>query len=244
MSASAAELLRTAEGRAVVNEDGNEETIRLLPPLSVEELAELEARIPCPLPADARELLSLARGFEGGPLESIDFSGLTEPIFEELFPCALPVAHDGYGNYWIVDLTSASRLWGPLLYACHDPPVIVYQCADVATFIADALAMAEPPHGGPIDAVHEQYAMRIWRENPGTRTREEAVSLSDAVIRAFAEQLTPEHFVIDLRAAETGDGFSWGRFGPKTPVCRAGEARLFAYQRRPKSFLGSLFGRR
>jgi hypothetical protein len=152
LSSSAADLLRAAADRVVTDEDGNVNTIRLLAPLSEEEVAQLEARIPCVLPPDARELLTLARGFEGSPLESIDFSGLMDPIFEELFPCGLPVAHDGYGNYWVVDLTSSSGQWGPILYLCHDPAVVVYQCPDIATFVADVLIMAEPPHGGPIDA--------------------------------------------------------------------------------------------
>jgi cell wall assembly regulator SMI1 len=243
LSSSAADLLRAAADRVVTDEDGNVNTIRLLAPLSEEEVAQLEARIPCVLPPDARELLTLARGFEGSPLESIDFSGLMDPIFEELFPCGLPVAHDGYGNYWVVDLTSSSGQWGPILYLCHDPAVVVYQCPDIATFVADVLIMAEPPHGGPIDAVHEEYSMRVWRENRGAMTHGEALSSYDADVRAFAEQLTPDHYVVDLRRAGTGDGFSWGRFGPKTPVCRAGEDRLFAYERHPKSFLGSLMGR-
>jgi len=244
VSSTAADLLRAAAGRVVVDEDGHEEIVRLLPALSAEELAKLEAVIPCPLPADARELLRLTRGLEGCPLESVDFSGLMEPIFEELFPCGLPIAHDGYGNYWIVDLTSKSRHWGPVLFVCHDPPVLVYQCDDMATFVADVLTMVEPPWGGPIDAVHDQYAERIWRENPGAMTRGEALSVSDGEVRAFAEGLTPDHFVVDLRVAGTGDGFSWGRFGPRTGVVRAGDERLFAYQRGPKSFLGSMLGRR
>ena len=100
----AKEILREAAGRRVVDEDGDEITIELLPPCTLEEIAELEATIPCPLPHDAYELLSFARGFEGGPMESVDFSGLTDPIFEEILPCGLPIAHDGFGNYWVLDL--------------------------------------------------------------------------------------------------------------------------------------------
>ena len=230
MRSSAVEILKAAAGRNVVDEDGNDEVIRLLPPLSEDELKRLQARIPCPLPADARELLTFARGFEGG-LESIDFSGLDDPIFEELFPCGLPIAHDGYGNYWVVDLVSTTMHWGPVLYVCHDPPVIVYQCEEIATFISDVLRMAEAPWDGPIDDVHERYSMRIWSENPGVLPRDDALRSTDEVLRRFAEQLTTDHFISDLRNGKTGDGFSWGRFGPQTPVIRAAEARVFAYQK-------------
>jgi hypothetical protein len=226
----------------VVDEDGNEETIRLLPPLSADELDRLESSIPCELPADARELLMYSRGFEGGPLESIDFGGLTEPIFEEILPCGLPIGHDGFGNYWVVDLTPVTTNWGPILYVCHDPPVVVYQCADIATFIEDVLRMADPPHGGPIDEVHELHAVRVWRQNPGAMTKEAALTGADDTLRAFLEGLTPEYFVVDLRHARTGDGFSWGRFGPRTVVTRAAAERIFAYERRSKlSRLTSFF---
>jgi hypothetical protein len=235
VSRSAADVLRQADGRVIVDEDGNEETIRLLAPLSPDELQRLESVIPCALPTDARELLSCSRGFEGGPLESIDLGGLTEPIFEDVFPHGLPIGHDGYGNYWVVDLTSASTHWGPILYACHDPPVVVYQCADVATFIENVLMMADPPYGGPIDEVHERHVMHIWRENPGAMSREVALTRADDALRAFVERLTSEHYVVDLRQAKTGDGFSWGRFGPNTPVTRAGTERIFAYERRSKA---------
>ena len=87
MSASAAELLRTAEGRAVVNEDGNEETIRLLPPLSVEELAAARGADSLPTPGRRTGVAPVSLGASRGARSSrIDFSGLTEPIFEESLP--------------------------------------------------------------------------------------------------------------------------------------------------------------
>ena len=245
MNRSAADLLRAAAGRTVVDEDGNKETITLLPPLTEEELARLALLLPCPLPPDARELLTFARGFEGGTVESMDLGGLMEPIFEEIFPCGLPIAHDGYGNYWVLDLVSTSTVWGPVFFLCHDAPVVVYQCPDVATFIRDLLVMAEPPHSGPIDEVHEGHMRRIWKENPGALLRDEALASPDDAVRRFAADLTPEHWIVDLRSARTGDGFSWGRFGPNTPQARAGEERIFAYQSRSRSrrLLGWLTGR-
>jgi len=229
---SAADLLRSASGRRVRGEDGNEQVITLSPPLSPSELEQLEAAIPCPLPPDARELFAVASGFENGPLESIEFSGLMDPFMEEAFPHPVPIGHDGYGNYWVVDLVSDSTVWGPIFYLCHDPPVVIYQCAEVATFIADVLRMAEAPFDGPIDDVHERHSMTVWRTNPGAVSRDDALRSQDPVMRAFAGSLTPEHWLVDLRQARTGDGFSWGRFGPQTLVSRAGEGRIFAYQER------------
>lgn len=231
---SAAELLRAADGRRVVDEDGNEARITLAPPISPPELRDLESRIPCPLPDDARELLSVSRGLENGPLESMDFAGVTEPFMEEVFPHGLPIAHDGFGNYWVVDLVTTSTCWGPIFYICHDPPVVIYQAPDVAVFIADVLRLAEAPFGGPIDDVHERHTMTVWRENPGSVTRDVALHSADAAVKQFAGRLSADFHVVDLRHARTGDGFAWGRFGPQTVVRRAGEDRIFACQSRSR----------
>jgi hypothetical protein len=49
--------------------------------------------------------------FANGPLESMDFGGLPEGFgLEEIFPHALSVAHDGFGNYWVADGRQSRRL--------------------------------------------------------------------------------------------------------------------------------------
>jgi len=132
------EIARQACGTNVVDKDGRSTTLQLLPPLSPEEFARLEARIPCPLPAEVRALLSFSRGFANGPFGGADFSGfIYEERFgaEDIFPCSLPMVRDICGNFWIVDLTGKSTSWAPIFYACHDPPVIVFQSDDLSRFI-------------------------------------------------------------------------------------------------------------
>jgi hypothetical protein len=47
--------------------------------------------------------------------------------------------------------------------------------------------------------------------------------------------------IIDLRLAKPGDGFSWGRYGPRTQIKRFGTHAVFAYEK-PKSVISRLFG--
>jgi hypothetical protein len=234
---NAVEILRAAEGRTLSNEDGLEDPVTLLPALPAEEFRELEAKLPCPLPPDARELLSFSRGFDGSWLEQVDFSGrYFAPHggvwIEEILRAPIPIAGDGLGNYWVLDITAESKHWGPILFVCHDPPVVAYQCDDATTFIRDVLRGGEPPFKGPIEEMHQDLTMRIWRENPGILTLDQTLNSADAEVRAFAGTLAPGWFLADLREAKLGDGFSWGRFGPRTPLARWGNARLFAYQSR------------
>ena len=86
---------------------------------------------------------------------------------------------------------------------------------------------------------------RVWRTNPGTIAHAAALASTDETIRAFAATLDETWTVVDMRAAEPGFGFSWGRFGPRTRLRRHGDARLFAYappERKP-GLLSRLLGR-
>src|SRR5688500_2167044 len=120
MALSLVELVKAADNMTMVDEDGRLEHLRLAPPLSPSELSTLEQQLPCTLPADVLELLVVTRGFANGPLESVDFAGVP----------------GGFGNYWIADLHAESTSWGPILYACHDPPVIVFQTASFTHFLS------------------------------------------------------------------------------------------------------------
>ncbi len=237
------EIMKKAQGLKFQSEDGDIEEIRLLPPLTVEELDKLQAKLPCRIPEEARELLFYCRGFDG-VLESIDFSGLAGGFgMEEIFPYALPIAHDGFGNYWIIDLTKESTTWGPIFFAYHDAPVIVFQTASLAHFIEEVLRFGNPPWKSEIDNVHEQHHHRIWKENPGMMTYEQCLQSDDSDLAAFAESLGQKYLFIDMRNPKVGDGFSWGRYGAQTVNRRYGDKRIFAYEVRP-SLLQRLLGRK
>ncbi len=225
------------------DEDENPIVLKLLPPLSEEELQKLQASLPCPIPAEAEELFRYCRGFDG-ILESLDFSGLSNGFgLEEIFPHPIPIAHDGFGNYWIVDLTKESTTWGPIYFACHDAPVIVFQTNNLAHFISEVLRLGSPPWKSEIDEVHERHMSRIWKENLGMMSHEQCLQSGDNDLIEFAKTLGPSFLYIDLRNAQTGDGFSWGRYGPRTVNRRYGEKPIFAYEVRPR-FLQRLFGKK
>jgi hypothetical protein len=227
----AIDILKEAEGIKLEDEDGEINNLNLLPPLTDTELNRLESQLPCPLPEDIKELLTYCRGFEG-ILESIDFSGGLTVGFgmEGIFPHAIPIAHDGFGNYWIVDITKESTTWGPIFFARHDAPVIVFQSDKLAHFISEVIRFGNPPWQSEIDEVHEKYHFRIWKENPGTLTHEQCINSGDEDLVIFAQSLGENFLICDLRKPQLGDGFSWGRYGPRTVVRRFGTKRIFAYQ--------------
>lgn len=160
---------------------------------------------------------------------------------EEVFPHAIPLAHDGFGNYWIVDLGPQSVDWAPIYFASHDPPVIAFQSPSFEHFLNEVLRLANPPHESELDTVHERVVSEIWRHNPGAVSVREARLSEDQATRTFAQSLTDACLIVDLRNAGPGDGFSWGRYGPRTKAYRFGELPIFAYE--SKSRLQRIFNR-
>lgn len=223
------QFLKQTEGTVFINEDGLEESFKLMPPLTEPELASFEAGLPCPLPQEIRELLKFARGF-AGVLDGIQFADADCFGQADIFPHARTLAADGFGNFWVVDWTGESQSFGPILYVCHDPPVVVYQTDSLLHFIKEAVRFGNKPWKSEIDDVHEGLASRIWRENPGVLSFAQC-QLGDSDLKSFASSLDQSWEFIDLRKASMGDGFSWGRYGPKTANKRFGEKRIFAYQK-------------
>jgi cell wall assembly regulator SMI1 len=223
-----ADTLKELAGRRLNDEDGHSTVLELLPPATDAEIRMLEATLPGPLPDEIRAALGISTGLANGPLESFSLLDLEGFGLEEAFPHAYSIAHDGSGNFWILDLLPGSSAWGPVLYACHDPPVIAYQAATVEAFLRDVVGMGRRSPRSPVDEVHEGVVARIWREHPDLITQPAAAASTDPMLRDFAGALTATAMIADLRRPQLGQGFAWGRYGPRTSIERFGTERLWA----------------
>ena len=243
---SLVEIVRKATRLSLVTEDGDPSPLELAPGLTDAEIDELEGTLPCPVPTEVRELLRLCSGFSQSPQDIVDFTGRDCDYGDDaVFPHGHSIAGDGFGNFWVVDLLPESTEWGPIWFACHDAPVILYQSATLEDFLRELIRFGQPPHKSLIDDVHEDRLFNVWGKNPGVIEHADAIVSNDRVIREFAQQLGPAFQVIDLRNAKPGTGFSWGRYGPRTEVRRCGTLPVWAYARPEKKpgLLGRLFGR-
>jgi hypothetical protein len=139
----------------------------------------------------------------------------------------------GFGNFWVLDLTPGDDEEAPVFFACHDPPVVLYQSPGLGHFLHETFRMSVPPHASLVDDVHEDRLFDVWGTNSGALSHEAALA-GDSRLRAFAAGLDDRFLFVDLRSPEIGMGFSWGRYGPRTQVRRDGDERLFAYARPEK----------
>jgi hypothetical protein len=242
---STREIIEFAVEQNLIDEDQKPVRVRLLPGLSKVDLDDLAHSLPVPPSGDVRELLEFCSGIEG-TLEQIDFSGRTlrEGFGADFVPYGLPIAHDGCGNFWVVDLQPGDTEWGPIYFCCHDAPVMLLQAATVNSFVNEVFKMYVPPHRSLIDDVHEDRLFDVWRKNPGVIGYANAIASEDHDIQTFAASLGSDFEIIDLRTAPVGMGFSWGRYGPRSEVRRRGPKAIFAYRKpEKKSLISRLLGR-
>jgi hypothetical protein len=227
-----------------VDEDDEAVAVDPLPGLSAAEVRALEERLGNALPPDVRDLVTYAGGFDYGPVDRVDFRGELEFELEGAFPHGLPLCGDGYGNFWVVDVTDDGA-WDSVFYASPDPPVLVYQASSLAAFLDDLFDMCRPDGKGHVDLVHDEAAARIWRDDPWARRASELDGTTDPALAAFLRTSNPDALVCDLRERTMGSGFAWGRFGPTTPVKRDADRLLFAVEPPPpkRSWLDRLLGR-
>jgi cell wall assembly regulator SMI1 len=241
---TAIECIKAAQHAELVDEDGNQVSLELTPPLTTVQIDELQEQLKLPLPRELRDLLAFCSGIEGGAVE-IDFTGTSMAFaHEEVFPAGLPFAADGFGNFWVLDITPQTIEAASVFFACHDAPVILYQSADLTGFLSELFRMSVSPHNSLVDDVHEDRLFDVWRKNPGVLDQAMAVISDDPVLHSFASSLPPQFQIIDLRNVQPGMGFSWGRYGPSTEIRRHGYERIFGYTKPTnKGFWARLWGR-
>ncbi|MEO5823758.1 MAG: SMI1/KNR4 family protein [Vicinamibacteraceae bacterium] len=224
--------------------DDDDDAIIREPGLDAATIDAVERRVGAPLPSDLRTLLGVCHGIRGLEWE-IDFAGNLSFEMDELFPHGLPIVGDHTGNFWVVDCTATPETEAAVFFACHDPPVILWQCRGMATLLQELRRKFASSERSSLDDVHDDLAMRVWRTPAATLSRGAALDGPDDTLRAFANALTDEWSIIDLRGAVPGTGFAWGRCAYPTGLRRHGEERLFACAapKRRTGILSRLFGR-
>ncbi len=162
-----------------------------------------------------------------------------------MFPHGLPMVGDHAGNFWVVDCTATPEAEAAVFFACHDPPVLLWPCRGMATFLRELRQKFASPERSALDEMHDEHVHRVWRTRPATLSRSAALHGPDDALRAFANSLTDEWSIIDVRTATPGTGLAWGRCGFPAGRRRHGEERLFACAApaRRTGLLSRLFGR-
>src|SRR5262249_28736692 len=116
---SAFDVIQAAAAANLVNKDGERVVWELLPGLNAEKIRDLERELGFTTPQELRDLLLHCSGIEGVAPE-IDFTGRTfgRVWKDELFPRKIAFAHDGFGNYWLLDVAREPAETAPVFFVC------------------------------------------------------------------------------------------------------------------------------
>ncbi len=244
-SMTATEQLKSILTEKYVSEDGDEYKVELKQGLTDQQIHELAERLPTgQIPAEIRELLKFASGFEFYGLEEVNFDGVGQFGFEEFFPHSVQLAGDGFGNFWILDVDKNGN-WGNVFYVCHDPAVVVKHSDNLTQFIKHVNDFGKNGNKSNLDIIHERVVMDIWSKDNGFIELEIARQSNDTTLKNFALSL-PDIFVIaDLRNKPNQSGFAWGKFGANIDKAKRHETDLIwgLEKIEKKGFLAKLFGR-
>ncbi len=225
---------------------GSEDDATIIPEPGLDAAAidAVERRVGALLPADLRTLLGVCYGIRGLAWE-IDFTGSLSFEMVDLFPHGLPIVGDHAGNFWVVDCTTTPETEAAIFYACHDPPVVLWQCRGIAALLRELRRKFTSSERSSLDDTHDERVHRVWQTPPAGSSRTAALHAPDHTLRAFANALTGDWSIVDLRAATPGMGFPWGRHGYPACLRRFGEQRLFACAapRRRTDILSRIFRR-
>jgi len=198
----------------------------------------MEASLPADIAAQLQDLLRVCSGLKG----PVDWLYLTMPMDEDYhlkaFPYTRVIAGGGFGNDWIMALEDKTRMWGPVLFICHDPPAVVYQAHNILDIIRDILTIGsgggENPASEPCGA-----AMEIYSNSPGELTCEQLSGSADKELAAFAKALDESYYFMDLRNPKPRCGFSLYWLFNGGDLRRDGGRWLFAYTK-PLGFWGRM----
>ena len=162
--------------REPMRSDDDGHTAILEPGLDAATIDAVELRLGAPLPTDLRTLLGVCHGVRGLEWE-VDFTGSLSFEMDHVFPHGLPIVGDHTGNFWVVDCTATPEAEAAVFFACHDPPVMLWQCRGMATLLRELRRKFGSPDPSSLDDVHEDRLHRVWATNPGTLSRSAALDV-------------------------------------------------------------------
>ena len=240
------EQLKSILNEQYESEDGDEYKIELKSGLTDQQIDELSKRLPGGrIPAEIRELLKFASGFDFWGMEEVNFDEIGQFGLEQLFPHSVQLATDGFGNYWILDIDGNGN-WGNVFYICHDPAVVVKHSDNLAQFIEHINDFGKNGNKSNLDIIHEKVVNDILNNDNGFIEVVDARQSNDIKLKEFAISLPDNFVIVDLRNKPIQSGFSWGKFGPNIDQARRHSTELiwgFEKQVR-KGLFSKLFGRR
>lgn len=168
-----------------------------------------------------RELAAFSAGLHWRTDESASLSWVGPCESEYLQDCpgvsCMDIGHDVCGNAWVL-LFDSRGTPAEVLWACHDPFLLLVASTSLEEFLRDWTADPEAMTRRVEDRSRESPAPPI--------TREQGLTSADRLVREFATSLDEQRWSIhDLRPGNAG---RWFERDPEEPLRKHPDQLLFA----------------
>lgn len=238
---TAKEQLKSMLQNRYESEDGDLYSVELMSGMINAEIENFKQVLPNKfLPKEIEELLRFSQGFQFGGFDDVRFNALGHFGFEEAFPVSIPLAGDGFGNFWIQDIDSKGN-WNSIYYVCHDPAVIVKHSENLAEFVGHLDEFGLKGTESNLDIIHDKITTQLCTEEEGImEANNKYYDFEDGRL-----ELPEKYLIADLENAPVQTGFYWGKFGPEAKIIRPSDAPIWVVEKKEKlGFLSRLFGRK
>ena len=229
-------LLETSDFRS---DDGSRSSVSLLKGLTVSQIAEFQKRFPKPIPQDIVELLMFSAGLEIPRFERISFVGNLDFAFEEVSPLGIPLATDGIGNFWLLDIEVESGRWGSVFFVSHDPPVLLLQAFSLRQFLNQILDCARDG-SNPFERIPQQTE-KVYEPKITEKLVKDFGDKTNPELYDFVKKHSEQSIVIDLRKCSVGDGFTIDKEGFNSEIARFGSEMFFIIKLEKRRMFSWLF---
>ncbi|WP_339788967.1 SMI1/KNR4 family protein [uncultured Imperialibacter sp.] len=237
------DIIKKLKKSTFTDEDGEKYKLGFELALTDDEILHLSKRFPSgKIAVELEEILKETKGWSGYGLETAYFDSIDEFGFTELIPHSVTLGHDGFGNYWVLEVKDDGDL-GSIYFACHDPAVLVLYCKTLNEYFESLVEFFESPDHNYLNEVHEKVVMDIWKTTPNTDEIADFRKKNSDLSSFLAEFTDDDWVVADLRRAKKADGFAWGKFGPSQFTKKHPTESVWVIRKKKKGFLSKLFGR-
>lgn len=211
--------------------------------MAEEQIRQLSEKFPHnSIPKELDEILKVTKGWDGFGPEMVYFDSIDVFGFTDLFPNSISLGTDGFGNYWVLDISPEGDL-GKVFFVCHDPAVIVVNSQNLNEHLKHLLDFYKSPTESKLISIDNELTYNIWQNENNLISKTDFIK-QNSELELFVNKFEREEWTIaDLRESKNRDGFPWGKQGSNQILERHPTELIWVMKNKKRGFFSKLFSR-
>ncbi|GHE23252.1 SMI1/KNR4 family protein [Sphingobacterium griseoflavum] len=235
------EIIHTLKTSSFIDENGERYALEFHEKLTDEEIEELRKSFPNRhIDDELAAILRITRGWDSVAFKMVYFDSINEFGFWELSPNSITLGHDGFGNYWVLDIDNEGKL-GKVFFACHDPAVFIVHSQNLNEYLQHLLDFHQHPTDNYITNFQINTVSQIWERQNAFLPKAEFIKKNPKHTTFLTTFEGEDWTIADLSSGENGIGFAWGKFRPSQLAQRHPNELIWVLKNRRRNFFARLF---